>query len=357
MAGRVILARFASGEPMGQQHYETHLMRTLPTVARPGWSFPSLTVSSLRSQLGADVRLPLRLVERAPLAVLETLGRVLYRGSDLVHRLDLRLPPRPGGDLVTIHDLAPLRYDDEGSLSAAVLDSARRAAGVVCPSEFSAAEVRSLIGPRQVWVAPYAAHESFTMGQALTGPELAALGVDKPFVLCSGGATRRKNLAVLAAAWSTVRAAHPTATLVLSGPPDPRRSLAFADVAGTRLVGRLPLATLVGLMRASSVVVVPSTYEGFGLPALEGMACGVPVVAAARASLPEVCGDAAILVEPTADGLASGLISALSGGPEVEALRRAGPRRAATFSWARTAEAHLAAYAEALLLATGSRQR
>lgn len=346
----MVLARSASAVPMGQQHYETHLLAALGRITDTSWNFRSLTVTSVRSGLECDVRLPLGLVRRAPPTVLGALGRVLYRGGDLVHRLDLRLPGRPGRDLVTIHDLAPLLYDDEGLLSAAALDSARRSLGVICPSEFSAAQVRSVIGASKVWVAPYAAHESFGTGKAMTPTELSSIGVKPPFALCSGGATQRKNLRALAAAWPSVHAINPEVTLVITGPSDRRRDQAFRGVDGVRLVGRISLAKLVGLMRASSAVVVPSTYEGFGLPALEGMTCGIPVVAAARASLPEVCGDGAILVEPTPDGLAEGLARAFANGPDIVALRQAAIRRAAHFSWDRTAQAHVTAYDEALLL-------
>jgi glycosyltransferase involved in cell wall biosynthesis len=89
-------------------------------------------------------------------------------------------------------------------------------------------------------------------------------------------------------------------------------------------------------------VVVPSTYEGFGLPALEAMAVGVPVVAADRSSLPEVCGDAAYLVEPDGPGLAGGLAAALDGGPDTRAMVGRGRIRAERFSW----EASVAAHAE-----------
>lgn len=101
------------------------------------------------------------------------------------------------------------------------------------------------------------------------------------------------------------------------------------------------LALAYGLARA---VVVPSLYEGFGLPALEALACGAPVLAADRASLPEVVGSAGLLVEPDAESLAEGLRSLLGDSALAQRLRQAGPKQAATFSWARTAKTTLATY-------------
>ncbi len=107
-------------------------------------------------------------------------------------------------------------------------------------------------------------------------------------------------------------------------------------------IGRVDDSTVRGVMAAASCVVVPSLYEGFGLPALEGMAAGVPVVAADRSSLPEVCGDAALLVEPDAEGLAAGVAAALDRGSAIEAMVGRAAARAATFTW----EVSVAAHAE-----------
>jgi len=104
--------------------------------------------------------------------------------------------------------------------------------------------------------------------------------------------------------------------------------------------GRLEDDLAKGVMAAASVVVVPSLYEGFGLPALEGMAVGVPVVASRRSSLPEVCGDAAYLVEPDGRSLALGLEAALAGGADTDAMIGRGRRRADEFTWERSLEAH-----------------
>jgi glycosyltransferase involved in cell wall biosynthesis len=171
---------------------------------------------------------------------------------------------------------------------------------------------------------------------------LSVLGIRGPFVLHAGGCTQRKNLAGLADAWPLMRSIRPDATLVLAGPEDQRREQLFAPLPGTVRVGRVDDATLVGLMAAAGAVVVPSIYEGFGLPALEGMAIGVPVVAAARGSLPEVCGDAALLVEPDGGGLAEGMEAALAGDAATTAMIERGRRRARTFTW----EASTAAHAE-----------
>jgi glycosyltransferase involved in cell wall biosynthesis len=93
-------------------------------------------------------------------------------------------------------------------------------------------------------------------------------------------------------------------------------------------------------MAAAVAVVVPSIYEGFGLPAIEAMAVGVPVVATARSSLPEVCGDAAYLVEPDGLGLAEGLVAAIDGGAETRAMVDRGRLRARDFTWEASAAAH-----------------
>ncbi|BDZ54900.1 hypothetical protein GCM10025870_19730 [Agromyces marinus] len=113
---------------------------------------------------------------------------------------------------------------------------------------------------------------------------------------------------------------------------------------GTRLVGRLPDEIMPGLVSGAEVVVVPSLYEGFGLPALEAMAANVPVVAAATSSLPEVVGDAGILVEPTGPAIAAGLLDATDGS-SLGALIAAGRSRAGEFTWERCAEAHARVWA------------
>jgi glycosyltransferase involved in cell wall biosynthesis len=275
-------------------------------------------------------------------------GQCAYGKAQLVHRFDLRLPARLGREVVTVHDLPPLRFQDEGRLSPAALASARTAVGVICPSEFAAEEVRALLRPRFVWVVPNGVSGEIGRAEPLPSGELAAHGIKGRLVLHAGGATTRKNLDTLAVAWRRVAAGCPDTILVMCGPPHPRREHLFAGIPNARYLGHLSPGRAARLMRSAAAVVVPSLYEGFGLPALEGMAAGVPVVAAERGALPEVCGDAALLVPPTAEGIADGLVEVLTDEARAAALRTRGPERAAAFTWSRAADATLAIYEEAL---------
>jgi glycosyltransferase involved in cell wall biosynthesis len=146
-----------------------------------------------------------------------------------------------------------------------------------------------------------------------------------------------------------VLAARPETMLVLMGPPDQRRDRLFDPLTGTVRMGRVDDDTVPGVMAAAAVVVIPSTYEGFGLPALEAMAVGVPVVAAARSSLPEVCGDAAYLVEPDGRSLAEGMVAALDGGGDATSMIERGRVRATSFSWEASAAAHAALWRSCLV--------
>lgn len=340
MTTRLALATIASPQPMGQQVYERELARRVPAALGPQWSVNEIVVRSLRSPLPGTVRLPARVLTGASTGVRQAVGRFVYRGQDIVHRLDLRLPPAPAPEVLTVHDLAPLRFPDEGELPNDASSSAQRAAAVVCPSQFSADEVASQLGVAAPVVLHGGVDERFFGAAPLDEDTLATLGISPPFVLHAGGCTQRKNLSGLAGAWPLVRSSRPDVTLVLAGPADRRRDRLFAPLPGTVQVGRVDDATLVGLMAAAAVIVVPSTYEGFGLPALEGMAVGVPVVAADRGSLPEVCGGIAFLVEPDAHGLAGGLEAALAGGADTPAMIERGKRRARSLSWEACAAAH-----------------
>ncbi|HEV3366878.1 MAG TPA: glycosyltransferase family 1 protein [Acidimicrobiales bacterium] len=342
MTSRLALATLAVGEPMGQQVYERQLAQRAPDELGVGWDVDRIAVRTLRSPVPGTVRIPSRLLIGASPGLRRAAGRIIYRGHDVVHRFDLRLPPAPHPEVLTVHDVVSWRFPDEGRPPSDAATTARRASVVVCPSQFSADEVASQLGVAEPRAIHNGVDRTFFTAVPLAADELEAMGIRTPFVLHAGGCTQRKNLAGLAAAWPLVRASHPDTVLVLMGPPDERRDRLFDPLAGTIRVGRVPDAAVRGVMAAAAAVVVPSTYEGFGLPALEAMAAGVPVVAANRSSLPEVCGDAAYLVEPDGPGLADGLVAALGGGPDTRALVDRGRVRAEAFSW----EASVAAHAE-----------
>ncbi len=344
---RLTIATSATAAPMGAQVYQEEVAArasaALDAVAA-GWSVRRLVVRSLRSPLPGNRRLPMGAVTTASPAARRALGRVFYGRADVVHRMNLELPPAPC-DVITLHDVVAWKFDDESDPVPAAAEEARRAAAVICVSQFSADEAVELLGIRDPHVVHNGVNPRFFDAAPLDRATLAALGIDGPYVLTAGGASRRKNLEGLAAAWPKIRSARPDLTLVLSGPEHPRRTALFKDLPGVRMVGRVDGALVPGLVAAASAVVVPSLYEGFGLPALEGMAVGVPVVAANTSSLPEVVGDGGVLVEPTPDDIAAGTLFAVSGDSELATRVARGRERAGEFTWEKSAEGHARVWA------------
>ena len=147
-----------------------------------------------------------------------------------------------------------------------------------------------------------------------------------------------KNHTRLLEAFALLRREEPELRLVLTGTGT--RSL--AGPPGVEARDAVTLDELVSLYRRAACLVFPSRYEGFGLPPLEAMACGTPVAAARAGSIPEVCGDAAVLFDPEhPEAIAAGVTEALGRAPELGVL---GLRQAAGFTWDRAAEAHESAY-------------
>jgi glycosyltransferase involved in cell wall biosynthesis len=342
---RLTIATTATAVPMGAQAYERHVVSraasALDALAGPGeeWQVRHVVARSLRSPLPGTHRLPMGWLGGASPRARAAAGRLAYARAGLVHRMTLELPPAPR-EVVTLHDVVAWRYADESAPVRSAAEELRRAAAVVCVSAFTAAEAVDLLGLSDPVVVPNGVESRYFGARPLAPDVLAGLGISGPYVLTAGGASERKNLGALADAWPRVHAARPGTTLVLAGPPHPRRTELFGSLPGVRLVGRVADELLPGLYAAASVVVVPSLVEGFGLPALEGMATGVPVVAADRSSLPEVVGDGGLLVEPTGAALAQGVLDVLAGGPDVEAMARRGLDRARRFTWEASAEGH-----------------
>lgn len=269
--------------------------------------------------------------------------RGAWRGARLVHLVGLDLPPPERTPFVAmVHDLAALRYDDEGSLPPWTAEIVGGAACVFTPSAFTAGELAAVFGtPRDRIRVIGGGPALATDAEPLSLDELRALGIEPPFVLRCGGWTARKNVPLLLDAWHRVDGA----TLVLAGPPQPARDALLAEAPG-RVVALdyVEAGLLARLLRSASALASTSSYEGFGLPVLEALAAGTPVVAVRTPFTEEMCGDAALLVEPRPEAVAAALGDVLADG---HGLRRAGRERAAAFTWARAADAVLSAYASA----------
>lgn len=259
--------------------------------------------------------------------------------------------PRPL--VLTIHDVSYERHPEwypyrrDPLRRAFYRYSARSADRILTDSDFSKREIIAAYGIAQdaIDVVPLAAAPVFRPGPALPLPA----EIVSPFVLHVGDLHPRRNLAMLVRAVAAVRRRVPAlrdVTVVLAGVDrgsgEELRSIAAAEPGGRPLVqfaGAPREDELLALYRSAAALAYPSRYEGFGLPLLEAMACGTPVLAARTSSIPEVTGDAAVLLDPAdEEGWSAEIERVLDDTPHAARLRESGSRRAALFSWQRTAE-------------------
>lgn len=285
-------------------------------------------------------------------------GRIARRVSpDLTHALHFPTPlPAVHPLVVTMQDLTPLAVEGvmpsplrrlvyKGWTTRAVNVADR----VIAPSQFSARDVVRFFphaeGKTRVVLL---AADDFTAG--LTG-DLPAWLQGKRFVLSMGNTKPHKDLVTLLRAFASL--ADPELLLVLAGidPGGYVASVLDDDPAATRVrfTGAIDDDTLRALYANAAALAFPSRYEGFGLPPLEAMAFGTPVVTSSAASLPEVVGDAALVVSPGDVGaLGDALARVLADASLAGRLSEAGRARAAAFTWQHTAEATLGIYREVL---------
>jgi glycosyltransferase involved in cell wall biosynthesis len=267
--------------------------------------------------------------------------------------------------VLTVHDLAFLLYPEcadaslRDYLMAAVPRSVRNASFVVADSENTRNDVICLLGakPERTEVVPGGVERRFRPADAGAILELRQrLQLTQPFILTLGMMEPRKNWQGLIQAYSLARARHKlTQQLVLAGPrgwlwesvvEERERSPFRNDVL---FLGFVPDVDLPTLYSAADAFAFPSFYEGFGLPPLEAMACGTPVVVADAASLPEVVGDAGLKVPPEdVEGLAETLAQITEDQGLRLRLRQAGLDRAATFSWEESGKRILDVYRRVL---------
>lgn len=282
-------------------------------------------------------------------------SRALDLGVDVIHAPSLAVPPTGTTPLVvTVHDVAFLRHPEvftRRGLAFHRLGLAiayREAAAVITSSHFSRDElVRGGFEPERLHIAPHGVAPGSGEPADVTAKRLVRVGVETPYMLCVGTIEPRKGFDTLAAAFSEMRATHPNLSLVIVGP---RGWLAVPglDAPRVRELGRVDDATLDALYRHAVACAVPSRYEGFGLPALEAMARGCPVVASDATALPEVVGDAGRLVPPGDVHAWAETLTELAGDAAARAeLGARGRDRARRFTWTASARAHVAAYTAA----------
>jgi glycosyltransferase involved in cell wall biosynthesis len=306
------------------------------------------------------------------LPVLMTLGQAQIALAAHCHGLDLVHDPTGSAPLsltsarrvATIHDVIPFVYPATSTRLDWLIYRfwlplvARRLDQIITISRQSRSDlIRYLaLKPEQVKVIPLAAAPRYRPASRANVEEmLSRLGIRGPYLLFVGSLEVRKNLIRLLEAYARLRASSGSWTLVVVGARKLRQSPVAATVRRLGLephvhvTGYVAEEDLPALYSGADLFVFPSLYEGFGLPVLEAMACGTPVVTSAVSSLPEVAGDAALLVDPfDVDALTTAMRRVLEDPALTSSLRERGQARAAQFSWERTARETLAVYEEVL---------
>jgi glycosyltransferase involved in cell wall biosynthesis len=276
--------------------------------------------------------------------------------------------------VVTVHDLANLFFEwEEYSRLRLQLRRYRlmrglaRASRVIAVSEATRRDVEHMAGvaPHRMRLVYNAPDPAFLEPDGVHGPEerrriMERYQIQHPFLLYAGNIRRHKNIPRLVEAFAVVREqldSHPLyhdLRLVIIGDnisqyPAVRQAVIRSRVEHmVRFLGFVPLETLRCFYQSAAAFVFPSRYEGFGLPPIEAMACGTPVVTSNVSSLPEVVGDAAILVNPeNVFDIVRGIRDALLDEPLRASLICRGREQASRFSWSRTARQVLEIYQEA----------
>jgi glycosyltransferase involved in cell wall biosynthesis len=297
-----------------------------------------------------------------------TLSAELRKNPVDVLHVQFTAPPfSPCPVVVSIHDLSfehlpqTFKWRSRKQLRITVPRSARQAAQVIALSRHGRDDIIETYGvePEKVTVIPLAAPAHFQ--PVLNEQELQRVrqtyGIEGDYILSVGAIQPRKNLSRLVAAYSRLRPIGPKGNLpklVLVGKwgwlyEETLRSIKELETSDSVvLTGYVPESDLPALYSGALAFVYPSYFEGFGLPPLEAMQCGTPVIVGNRTSLPEVIGDAGMLVDPfDVDDITAAIVKVISDSDFREQLRVKGLERASIFNWQKTARETLTIYRKA----------
>jgi len=329
--------RFLRRPITGVERYATEILAHLPgtvAVIRP----PS-AAQGVKGHLWEQVSLPRRLPKEVTLWSPANTG-----------------PLAVTNQVLTLQDLAPLEHPEWYQPAFAwwyrffLPILAQRVRRIVSSSEYTRQKVlaRFHLTPERVRVVPGGVDKScfYPAATRASGgiPPTGAVGQE--YLLFVGSLEPRKNLPLLLSAWGEIQGHYPGVSLVIAGAGEKQnRSRVFQEVSfpkgleRVRFLGYVPEADLPRLYAEAAALVFPSLDEGFGLPALEAMASGVPVIASNAGALPEITGDAALLFDPRQAGSLSAGLDECLGSPELRRrLREKGLERASQYSWEVSAE-------------------
>jgi glycosyltransferase involved in cell wall biosynthesis len=369
-------ASVAAGQPGGTGTYAVQLLNALIPL-RPDWTFhlyfrrPDEPNQLLLGPPGENVRRSVVSGSPNTWRIQAQLPKHLRRdGVDIYHSPGVFLPLRwPGLKVVSIHDLNIYRHVRNWlhrgtlihwlDLASQTPISVGVASRIITPSESASRDLQRLlrVRPDRIRVIPDAPDLFFDEPAYESEIDAAnQLAADRPFILFVGVLSPQKNLRGLLQAFAASGLPAQGITLVLAGRDLTGYGRRLRDLAerlgigkAVRLPGYVSRATLRALCGQAVCVVLPSHGEGFGLPLVEAMACGAPIIAADRQAIPEVLGGAGALFDPLDSTALKGLLRRVVEDNEFRSsLRERGRERRKEFSWTRTAEATAGVYSELL---------
>lgn len=349
----VLDARTATSHFPGIGRYTRNLHESILPLLTSAETISTITARKTKLSAPSNTRLakssPFGLAQQREIpSALRTLD------ADLYHSPYYLMPLRSGVPTVlTVHDFIVNYYPKLANARVRLLYgimhrlALRTSQQIICVSESTKADLQRLFKPQQpIHVIPHAAAAHFRPIDPTHTRQ--KLGLPKRYLLYFGSNKPHKNIARLVEAYAQLSDAPP---LVIAGAwlpehPEPKQiaeQLAIAD--RVMFLGRIEREDVTGLFCGATLFVFPSLYEGFGLPVIEAMACGLPVASSNRSSLPEVGGEAAEYFEPdSAESIASTLNDLLHNPNRLAEMRQQSLVQASTFSWSRTAAETLAIY-------------